>query len=149
GGSLLGAYYCAEGNAGLRRYVEGGLLYNAVFYGSMVNSALVEAVVDRELGGVRIDELEVRFVPLTTALTDSGPPQARAVVGGTLGEGVRASGSAPVLVAPTDKGNVRYTDGLSASIIPVQAARDYGADFVIACNSIPGPNQRNPFRAYP
>jgi predicted acylesterase/phospholipase RssA len=147
GGALLGAYYCAEGLAGLDRFISRGWLYQAVVTGAMFDSRVVERVVDADLGRRCVDDLPVRFVPVTTALRGTAPPQAHAVVGGTLGQAVRVSGSAPLGFAPSTYGGVRFADGATSAPVPARALCDYGADFVIAANSVPAPACSNPFDA--
>jgi predicted acylesterase/phospholipase RssA len=147
GGALLGAYYCAEGLAGLDRLISRGWLYQAVVTGAMLDSRVVERVVDADLGRRCVDDLPVRFVPVTTALRGAAPPQAHAVVGGTLGQAVRVSGSAPLGFAPSTYGGVRFADGATSAPVPARALCDYGADFVIAANSVPAPACSNPFDA--
>jgi hypothetical protein len=38
----------------------------------------------------------------------------------------------------------RYTDGVASRLIPARAIVDYGADLVIAFNTVPAPKRRNP-----
>ncbi len=146
GGALIGAYYCKDGVAGLKRARSRGPGFLLATIGAMAWSGFIERLVDVDLGGTRVEELEVLFLPVTTALAD--PPAARVVVSGTLGEAVRASGSAPVAFGPTRKGGVRYADGATATMIPAKVLTDYGADLVLACNCIPGPRYGNPFGTY-
>ena len=149
GGALLGAYYCRYGLDGLRRYINRGRLYYALNYLAVLSPWLLESAVDWDTGPDDIDQLEVRFVPLTTALPKNSPPLASAVVRGTLGEGVRASGAAPGLYARTWKRGVIYSDGQSASPLPARAVGEFGADLILACNAIPGPDRRNPLSDLP
>ncbi|MBI3768844.1 MAG: hypothetical protein HY271_10180 [Deltaproteobacteria bacterium] len=146
GGALIGAYYCKDGIVGLKRARSCGPRFLLATIGAMLWSGFIERLVDVDLGGTRVEELEVLFLPVTTALAD--PPAARVVVSGTLGEAVRASGSAPVAFGPTRKGGVRYADGATATMIPAKVLSDYGADLVLACNCIPGPKYGNPFGTY-
>jgi predicted acylesterase/phospholipase RssA len=147
GGALIGAYYCHSGLTGLRTCVEQGMLFGAFVAGAVMNSKSIQVKVDWDLGSSRVEDLEVRFVPLTTALHASWPPEGCVVISGTLGEAVRASGSAPLGFGRTRINGTRYADGATASLIPARAVKDYGADFVVACNSIPGPQTGNPLTA--
>ncbi len=149
GGSLLGAYYACDGVRGIDAYVARGPVYQIMAELSTAWSWFIEAIVDWDLGAAGIEEMQTRFVPLTTALPPHGPPQPHAVVRGTLGEGVRASGAAPGLFARTKKSGTLYSDGVSSTPIPTRALSDYGADFLIACNAIPGPDRRNPIASWP
>lgn len=148
GGALLGAYYCkAGGSDGLEKFVSSGWEFTAGVLRAITSTAYFERLIDRHLEGTRIEDLELRFVPLTTALCD--PPEARVVVRGTLGEGVVVSGAAPLGFAPTIKDRVRYSDGASGTPIPARILKDYGADFVVACNCVPGPKRGNPLARFP
>ncbi|MDF0605808.1 patatin-like phospholipase family protein [Neisseriaceae bacterium TC5R-5] len=51
---------------------------------------------------------------------------------GNTGQAVRASSSIPNVFLPVSIGNKRYVDGGLVSPVPVSAAREMGADFVIA-----------------
>jgi NTE family protein len=146
GGSLIGAYYCAEGLAGLRHARRRGPAFLLASIGSTLWSGVMELQVDRDLGCRRVEDLEVIFLPVTTALGD--PPAASVVVGGTLGEAVRASGSALFAFGPTRKGALRYADGSTATMIPAKVLSDHGADLVLACNCRPGPRYGNPLGGY-
>ncbi len=146
GGALLGAYYCTGGVAGLRRARQRGLAFLLASLAASLWSGTMELQVDADLGGTRVEDLEVIFLPVTTALGD--PPVASVVVGGSLGEAVRASGSALFSFGPTRKGALRYADGSTATMIPAKVLTDHGADLVLACNCIPGPLHGNPFGGY-
>ncbi len=87
----------------------------------------------------------MRFVAVTTELVPSKPPCVAAVLKGMLGEAVQVSGTLPPGFAPTVKNGARFTDGGASAIVPSRVVRDYGADVVLSCNSIPGPAQSNPF----
>jgi hypothetical protein len=116
------------------------------------HSACIEWLLDYDLDGARIEDLDVRLVPLATALEDRkppAPPRPYVLTEGTLGEAVRASGSLPGFVAPTDKGATRYTDGSISSPLPARVLKDFGADVIFACNSVPGPDRRNPLDQLP
>lgn len=149
GGALLGAYYCRSGIAGARLCAERGTQFQWKVAWSILDVGPFERLIDADLGQATLDELEVAFVPLTTGLTDGQPPQAHAVVGGTLGAAVRASGALPVLFSPTEIDGARYADGATSIPVPARALARFGADMVIACNSVPGPEQRNPLKGIP
>jgi predicted acylesterase/phospholipase RssA len=146
GGSLLGAYYCTHGVAGLRLARERGWAFFLTSLAASAWSGTLEMQVDADLGGTRIEDLEVILLPVTTALGD--PPVASVVVGGTLGEAVRASGSALGSFGPTRKGPVRYADGTTATMVPAKVLSDHGADLVLAVNCVPGPLHGNPLGGY-
>jgi predicted acylesterase/phospholipase RssA len=149
GGALLGAYFCEGGAAKLGSYVAHGPLIGLIAFLAAFDSRWIAWFVDYELHGARLDDLPVEFAPLTTALLDTTPPEARYLSSGSLGDAVRASGALPIFVAPVDVApDLRFVDGGTASPLPVDALRDRGADIMIACNAVPGPENRNPFRGY-
>jgi predicted acylesterase/phospholipase RssA len=145
GGALVGAFYCKLGKPGLHECLDFGPQFQLCVFGSMTDSSCIEWLVDRELDATRIDEIERRFVPVAAALRQKYKPQAHAILGGTFGEAARVSGAAPMLFAPTEKGDVRYSDGAAASMVPARMLPFYGADAVYALNSIPGPAKGNLF----
>jgi len=151
GGAALGAYFCRDGGAGLARYVSRAASRLSILGGLLapLTSQFIETGMDWEFWETTLDDLEVRFVAVTTALPEVGPPEARSVVRGTLGEAVRVSGALPLFFARTVKDGVLYSDGASATPLPARALPNHGADYVIACNSVPGPDSRNPIRKCP
>jgi hypothetical protein len=150
GGSLLGAYYCKEGpKKGLAHAVQMGVPFQAIAIGSVFCSRLIEWVIDLDLGTSQVSQLDVRFLPLATALQRKTPPRPHIFKEGTLGEAVRASGSLPGLIGPTQKNGRRYNDGAAASLVPARILKDHGADLIFAFNSIPGPALSNPLEVWP
>jgi predicted acylesterase/phospholipase RssA len=149
GGAMIAAYYCSRELAGLQQAVTEAGTAGLAGLLTLLSSEFIELSVNWRLGGVTLDDLEVRFLPVTTALPPLGPPEASAVVGGTIGAAVRASGSLPGIFARTVKGGTIFTDGSTATPLPVRALPNYGADLVFACNAIPGPDRCNPIRSLP
>jgi hypothetical protein len=150
GGAAFGAYYCRDGRLGLTRYQGAG---NALSIAGALLAGLtsqpIESGMDWTFRDTTLDDLEVRFVAGTTALPPSGAPEPHAVVGGTLGAAVRASGALPLFFARTVKHEVVYADGAMTAQIPARCLPNYGADYIIACNAIPGPDRRNPLGGWP
>jgi predicted acylesterase/phospholipase RssA len=149
GGALLGAYYCAERMEGVEKCIGRGPWFQLATLTGFVQPQRIRELVDEDLGGVTLDETNIRFVAVTTALLDEDPPETRAVSAGTLGSAVQASGAAPLLLAPIEAGGERFSDGASAALIPGRILKDYGADFVFAFNCLPGPPRRNPLDGIP
>ncbi len=144
GGTLVSAYYAKEGMEGLRRCVRGAADFQRAALLGMISSWFIERQVDCDLGGARVEDLDVRLAAVAGALAEDRPPEARVVTRGTLGEAVRASGSMPLGFGPTEKGGRRFTDGAIATRVPVECVRLLGADVVIAFNFVPGPLRGNP-----
>ena len=85
--------------------------------------------VNRQVGNKTIEKFPIRFAAVATRL-DNG--QKVNFNHGNAGQAVRASCSIPNVFVPTTIGNSKYVDGGLVSPIPVQTARDMGADIVIA-----------------
>jgi predicted acylesterase/phospholipase RssA len=148
GGTLLGAFLCKDNPGGLTRYIGRGLSFAIGISAGTWNSTCFERVVDWELDGQRVEELDTRLVAITTQLRDGASPYPHAVVKGTLGEAVRVSGAAPGLFGPADKHDVRYIDGSTALAVPARILPDYGADTVFAFNAIGPVREPNLLRAF-
>jgi predicted acylesterase/phospholipase RssA len=157
GGALVGAYYCANtigrvrDAASAKKFAKiearGPMLQRALPLG-VLSTYLLERWVDEDLGGIRVEDQDVRFVAVATELAVGDEPRSVVIESGTMGEAVRASGSLPPTLAPMWKEGARYTDGGAASIVPAQVARDCGADIVFACNVIPRAALSNPLERY-
>lgn len=145
GGALLGVFYCLRGRDGLREYVNLGSFIQALMPLASWTTQPFECTTDYFTGSGFVENLEVRLAAVTVALPDEGPPHGAVVVQGTLGEAARASGTLPPTYAATEKNGTRYTDGGACTAVPARVARDCGADVILSCNAIPGPNTCNPF----
>jgi NTE family protein len=145
GGAYIGAYFCKDGIDGLDACVARAPDFRWLVYLALVTSRVIEGLVDFDLGRSSLWDLQTRLVPLATALRGDEPPEAHAIIQGTIGAAVRASGSAPLLFGPTVHGGTRYADGALVTALPARALRDYGADIVFACNAVPAPRQGKVF----
>lgn len=89
----------------------------------------LEAYINRQVGNKPIEKLPRRFGAVSTEL-DTG----RKVVFrmGNTGQAVRASASIPNVFLPVTIGKHQYVDGGLVSPVPVSAAKEMGATFVIA-----------------
>lgn len=85
--------------------------------------------VNKNVGNRPIQQFPIRFAAIATQL-DNG--QKIAFTRGNAGQAVRASCSIPNVFIPATIAGKRYVDGGLVSPIPVQTARDMGADIVIA-----------------
>jgi NTE family protein len=141
GGAILGMYVATDQIESYydwkRRLALATLLPIAI-----CDSQAIEWWVNYELGSARLEDLEVRFVPVTAELPTDGTPRACAVVGGTVGEAVRASSTALGLFGPTERRGTRYLDGGVVTGLPTGIMPGFGADMVIAGNSIVPPEGR-------
>jgi predicted acylesterase/phospholipase RssA len=149
GGALVGAFCCHSGLKGFARMKRLGPFFQLTLPLVLVWTWPFEAFIDALLGGTRVEHLERRFAAVAVSLPETSVPQATVVVKGTLGEAARVSGNLPPSFAPATKNCIRYADGGAGTVVPAQAARDCGADVVLACNAIPGPARGNPLSAFP
>ncbi len=85
--------------------------------------------VNAQVGNKQIQQFPIRFAAVATQL-DNG--QKVSFNRGNAGQAVRASCSIPNVFVPATIAGKRYVDGGLVSPIPVQTARDMGADIVIA-----------------
>jgi len=99
------------------------------FGGGLVKGELLEDYVNTLVNKRPIQNLSIPFAAVATNLQTGD----RAVfVSGNTGQAVRASSSIPGVFQPTDINGVPYVDGGVVSPVPVDAARQLGADIVIA-----------------
>ena len=150
GGTVLGAFLCRKNPDGLRDYRGEGCAFTAGFLGATAVSTFFERVLDWRLGGERVEQLETRLVAITTDLrndTKRGAIEAVAVIKGSLGEAIRASGAAPGLFGPVSRGLVRYLDGATSLAVPGRILPDFGADIAFGLNAIGSLRDRNLLRA--
>jgi len=89
----------------------------------------LEAYINAQVGNRPIEKLPRRLGIVATEL-DTG--QKVVFRTGNTGQAVRASASIPNVFLPVQIGGKRYVDGGLVSPVPVSAAREMGADFVIA-----------------
>lgn len=85
--------------------------------------------VNRHVANRPIEQFPKRFAAVATRL-DTG--KRAEFIKGNAGQAVRASCSIPNVFVPTTIGNINYVDGGLVSPIPVQTAKNMGADLVIA-----------------
>lgn len=85
--------------------------------------------VNRQIANKPIEQFPIRFAAVATRL-DNG--KRADFIKGNAGQAVRASCSIPNVFVPATIGNTKYVDGGLVSPIPVQTAKDMGADIVIA-----------------
>ncbi|WP_051305107.1 patatin-like phospholipase family protein [Chitinilyticum litopenaei] len=97
--------------------------------GGLVKGQKLQDYVNTLVGGKTMETFPRRFAAVATNL-DNGE---RMVFGsGNTGQAVRASSSIPGVFEPVTIAGKRYVDGGIVSPVPVDAARQLGADFVIA-----------------
>ena len=133
-GSVVGAFY-ASGMDAFQMQQHAVALDKAsirdvtLFNGGMVRGQKLQDYVNRMVGNRAFDKMKKPFAAVSTQL-ETG--QRTVFVNGNIGQAVRASCSIPGVFEPVKIGKFYYVDGGVVSPVPVDAARQLGADFVIA-----------------
>ncbi len=133
-GSVVGALYASGMDAyALQQKAvaldEASIRDVSLFSGGLVKGQKLEDYVNAQIGQRRFEQLPKPFAAVATRLEDG---QRTVFVRGNVGQAVRASSSIPGVFEAVTIGNYHYVDGGVVSPVPVDAARDLGADFVIA-----------------
>jgi WD40 repeat protein/predicted acylesterase/phospholipase RssA/CRP-like cAMP-binding protein len=137
-GSVVGGYYTVLGLDGLETVGRHWYLMALTSPLGIFSMAPVEKALDLDLGDIPLEALEVPFFPV---VTDADTATEWDIRRGSVGGGIRASGSLPPF-APTILGDRRYLDGGLVANVPVQVLHDEGADIILASNPIPNPEPR-------
>ena len=133
-GSIVGAIYASGVDGEALRYramrINEDDLKDFTFSSSgFLKGEKLAALVNQQVDGKRIEQLPRKFGAVVTDL-DSG---ARVVLkSGDTGTAARASAAIPNVFQPVSLNGRRYVDGGLVSPVPVMAAREMGADIVIA-----------------
>ena len=133
-GSVVGALYASgmDAYALQERAValdEAQIRDVSLFSGGLIKGQKLEDYVNAQVGGRPIERLPLPFAAVATRLEDGKPTVFRR---GNVGQAVRASSAVPGVFEPVTIGRWHYVDGGVVSPVPVDAARELGADFVIA-----------------
>ena len=145
-GSVVGALYASGMDAFALQQTAFGLDEAKIrdvrlFSGGLVQGQALQDYVNQLLHKQPIEQLKMPFAAVATEL-ESGT---RTVfVRGNAGRAVRASSSIPGVFEPVEIHGKHYVDGGVVSPIPVDAARQLGADFVIAVDISAAPDGSNP-----
>jgi NTE family protein len=145
-GSVVGALYASGKDAFALQQTAFGLDEAKIrdvrlFSGGLVQGQALQDYVNQLLHKQPIEQLKMPFAAVATEL-ESGT---RTVfVRGNTGRAVRASSSIPGVFEPVEIHGKHYVDGGVVSPIPVDAARQLGADFVIAVDISAAPDGSNP-----
>jgi NTE family protein len=102
------------------------------------NSDSLRPALETAFGGRPIESWPRRFGAVATNVADG---QRRLIVSGDGADAIRASSAVPVLYAPVVRNQERLVDGALVEPVPVAAARDLGANFVIAVDVAYRPNE--------
>ncbi|WP_372016795.1 patatin-like phospholipase family protein [Pseudoxanthomonas sp. 10H] len=100
-----------------------------LFSGGLVQGLKLQDYVNQSVDNKPIERMRKPFAAVATRL-ETG--ERTVFVRGNTGQAVRASSSVPGVFEPVTIGSYQYVDGGVVSPVPVDAARQLGADFVIA-----------------
>jgi NTE family protein len=145
-GSVVGALYASGMDAFALQQTAFGLDESKIrdvrlFSGGLVQGQALQDYVNRLVHNQSIEKLKIPFAAVATEL-ETG--KRTVFVRGNTGQAVRASSSIPGVFEPTEIRGRHYVDGGVVAPIPVDAARQLGADFVIAVDISARPDGSNP-----
>ncbi len=145
-GSVVGALYASGMDAFALQETAFGLDEAKIrdvrlFSGGLVQGQALQDYVDRLVHKQPIEQLKIPFAAVATEL-ETG--KRTVFVRGNTGQAVRASSSIPGVFEPTEIRGRHYVDGGVVAPVPVDAARQLGADFVIAVDISAQPDGSNP-----
>ena len=112
-----------------------------IFSGGLVQGQKLQDYINTAVNHRAIQDLKLPFAAVATQL-ETG--ERTVFIRGNTGQAVRASSSIPGVFEPVLIGDKHYVDGGVVSPVPVDAARQLGADFVIAVDISTKPSGSNP-----
>ena len=133
-GSVVGALYASGMDAFAMQenafaLDESKIRDVSLFSGGVVKGQKLQDYVNDLVGGRSIEKMRRPFAAVATQL-ETG--ERTVFVRGNTGQAVRASSSIPGVFEAVKIGKLHYVDGGVTSPVPVDAARQLGAEFVIA-----------------
>ncbi len=133
-GSVVGAFYASGMDAfDMQQHAvaldEASIRDVTLFNGGLIRGQKLQNYVNDMVGNRAFEKMKKPFAAVSTEL-ETG--KRTVFVHGNVGQAVRASCSIPGVFEPVEIGKYRYIDGGVVSPVPVDAARQLGADFVIA-----------------
>ena len=133
-GSLVGALYASGMNAFELQdkavaLDESRIRDLQLSPGGLVQGQKLEDYVNEQVRRKPLEQLPKPFVAVATRLEDG---ERTVFARGNTGQAVRASSSVPGVFQPVTIGKYHFVDGGIVSPVPVDAARQLGADLVIA-----------------
>lgn len=133
-GSVVGALYASGMNAFELQEKAVALDETKIRDLQLSSSGLLvgqklEDYVNEQVRRTPLERLAKPFVAVAARLEDG---ERMVFARGNTGQAVRASSSIPGVFQPVVIGNARYVDGGVVSPVPVDAARELGADLVVA-----------------
>ncbi len=138
-GAFLGAYFCVDGEDGMKLSVRRGDLgcFDIVVLMSVISSAALQWILDYDLGQWELEDLEVIFMPVCTNLNKGN---FKTWVKGPMSLAVRGASAAPGFFSPLMLDGDRLVDGCVTNNVPVSVLVPH-ADLLIASNAYPWPRR--------
>jgi NTE family protein len=137
-GAVVGGCYAAGRLAELTEFATGltkrrvvGLMDFHIGGAGLISGGRLKRLLEDHLDGMRIEELEQRFVAIATEL---GTGHEIWLTHGPLIQALRASYALPGIFDPVKLGGRWLMDGALVNPVPVTAARALGADVVVCVN---------------
>jgi NTE family protein len=145
-GSVVGALYASGMNAFQMQQTalaldEASIRDISLFSGGLVKGQKLQEYVNGIVAKKPIERMKKPFAVVATQL-ETG--QRTVFRRGNTGQAVRASSSIPGVFEPVSIGRYHYVDGGIVSPVPVDAARQLGADLVIAVDISNKANGKTP-----
>ncbi|MEO3358128.1 patatin-like phospholipase family protein [Acinetobacter haemolyticus] len=140
-GSIVGSIYASGKSAAELREIALKLKANdvrdvSVSLKGFFDGKKVEDYVNEQVQNTPLQRLKIPMFVVATELKEG----TKTVFNyGNTGQAVRASASIPSMFVPIKIGHNEYVDGGLVSPVPVQVARDLGADIVIAVDILAQP----------
>ena len=140
-GSIVGSIYASGKTAAELHEVALNLKPNDVrdvdvSLKGFFNGQKVENYINRQVNNTPLQNLKIPMYVVATELKNG---EKTVFNYGNTGQAVRASTAIPSMFVPTKIGDTEYVDGGLVSPVPVQVARDLGADIVIAVDILAQP----------
>ncbi|WP_296244432.1 MULTISPECIES: patatin-like phospholipase family protein [unclassified Psychrobacter] len=136
-GSLVGSLYASGYNANQLEHLALNTSDNELTDFTLSNQGFIEGIklknfINTKIGGRTIENLPISFAAVAA---EKHTLKKAIFTSGDTGLAVQASCSVPnIFIAPRipEKGGKKYIDGGVVSLVPVDTARDLGADIIIA-----------------
>ncbi len=145
-GSVVGALYASgmdpfQMQTNAIALDEASIRDVSLFSGGVVKGQKLQDYVNQQVGNRPIERMRKPFAAVATEL-ETG--KRTFFVRGNTGQAVRASSSIPGVFEAVEIGKSHYVDGGVVSPVPVDAARQLGADLVIAVDISSKASGKNP-----
>lgn len=140
-GSIVGSIYASGKTANELRDIALNMKVNDVRdikldMKGILDGKKVENYINQLVNNIPLQQLKI---PMYVVATELGQGNKVVFNYGNTGQAVRASVSIPSMFVPTKIGETEYVDGGLVSPVPVDVARDLGADIIIAVDILAQP----------